>query len=78
MSSALSALVPRFKNSVAFSGVWTRPTSAAVGPCATGTPPDTVERQITPIHPANTDRIYESGHAIALLISMLAIDRLTR
>jgi hypothetical protein len=45
-----------------FTGVWTRLTSAAVGPCATGTPPDTVERQITPIHPENTDRIFGSGH----------------
>ncbi len=31
-------------------------------PCATGTLTGTVERQITPIHPANTDRIYDSGH----------------
>jgi hypothetical protein len=53
-------LVSRFKNSVAFPGAWTRLTSAAIGPCATGTLADTVERQIAPIHPANTDRIFES------------------
>jgi hypothetical protein len=35
-------------NSVAFPGAWTRLTPAAVGPCATGTPPDTVERQTRP------------------------------
>jgi hypothetical protein len=52
----------RSKNSVVFPGVWPRLTSAAIGPCATGTLADTVERQITPIHPENTDRIFESGH----------------
>jgi hypothetical protein len=48
MSSALSARVPRFKNSVVFPGAWTRLTPAAVGPCATSTPPDTVEPQTRP------------------------------
>jgi hypothetical protein len=50
------------QNSVVFPGVWRCLTSAAVGPCATSKLPDTVERQITPIHPENTDRIYDSEH----------------
>jgi hypothetical protein len=54
--------VSRLKNLVAFPGAWTRLTSAAIGPCATGTLADTIERQITPIHPENTDQIFESGH----------------
>jgi hypothetical protein len=47
---------------VAFPDAWTRLTPAAVGPCATGTLADTVERQITPIHPENADQIYDSEH----------------
>jgi len=54
--------VSRIKNSLVFPGAWTRLTPAAVGPCATGTLADTIERQITTIHPANTDRIFDSGH----------------
>jgi hypothetical protein len=58
----LSMPVSRFKK---FGGVSRRldaPDVHRIGPCATGTLADIVERQITPIHPANTDRIFESGH----------------
>ena len=61
--AAPEGLVSRVINSLAFPGAWTRLTPAAIGPCATGTPTDTVERQITTTHPENTDRIYDSGHS---------------
>jgi hypothetical protein len=49
-------------NSMAFPGAWTRLTPADIGPRATGTHADAVERQITTIHPGNPHRIYDSGH----------------
>jgi hypothetical protein len=47
---------------MAFPGAWTRLTPAGIGPRATGTHADVVERQITTIHPGNPHRIYDSGH----------------
>jgi len=53
-------VISRIKNPLVFPGVWTHLTSAAVGPCATGTLSDTVGPQIATIHPGNTDRIFDS------------------
>jgi hypothetical protein len=47
---------------MAFPVVCPRLTPAAVGPRATGTQTDAIERQITTIHPANPHRISDSGH----------------
>jgi hypothetical protein len=47
---------------MAFSGAWTHLTPADIGPRATGTQADVVERQITTIRPDNPHRIYDSGH----------------
>jgi hypothetical protein len=46
--STVCDLVSCVINSLVFPGAWACLTSAAVGPCATGTPPDTVERQTRP------------------------------
>jgi hypothetical protein len=53
-------LVSRVINSMAFPGAWTRLTPANIGPCATGTQADVLERQTTTIHPDNPHRIYDS------------------
>ncbi len=45
-----------------FPDAWTRLRFADIGPRATGTQTDIVERQITTIHPGNTHRICDSGH----------------
>jgi len=47
---------------MAFPVVCPRLTLAVVGPRATGTQTAAIERQITTIHPANTHRIFDSGH----------------
>jgi hypothetical protein len=47
---------------MAFPVICPRLPPAAVGPRATGTQHGAIDRQITTIHPANTHRIFDSGH----------------